>query len=401
MRLELMVLTKSAAPSSLLSRSSIAGARLVAACITLTGIASASAQDAAAPAAKTEPAQPQRAASDNEIARWLAGLPNESGALQNFSSVPAWANHAKALTAAWDGSERKRVAKVRAWAPEALGAINASDSPVYYFFSGADFLYPHALFPNAKTYVLCAREPVGNQPDPAHIAPGELSGALSGFRKSIDALLGFSFFITKELRKDVVQRNIPGILPVLELLLAREGATVTEVQLVHCNDAGEVNGELKEKGGSSGVRIKFRSEGKPEQTLYYFYGDISNDGLKTHGGVLKFCETFGKGRSLLKAASYLPHEGAFSQINEWVLTNSTAIVQDGSGIPLRGFPKDQWSFKFWGHNAMPINSFKRHYEPALAAAIKAAPSQPIPFGFGYQHEPSSSLLILAERKKSE
>ena len=400
-----MFISKDAAPASFPGRSSLAGTRILLACITLTGIATAPAQDAAAPAAttvaKAEPAQPQRVASDNEIARWLAGLPVENGALQNFTQVPAWANHAKALTAAWDGSERRRIAKVRAWAPEALGEINASDSPVFYFFSGADFLYPHALFPNARAYVLCAREPVGSQPEPAHIAPGELSGALAGFRKSIDALLGFSFFITKDLRKEVVQRNIPGILPVLELLLAREGAVVTEVQLVRCNDAGEVNTELKEKGGSSGVRIKFHMEGKPEQTLCYFYGDISNDGLKTHGGVLKFCETFGPGRSLLKAASYLPHEGAFSRINEWILTHSTAIVQDTSGIPMRGFPKDQWTFKFWGHNAAPINSFKKHYEPALAAAIKAAPSQPIPFGFGYQHEPSSSLLILAERKKGE
>ena len=400
-----MFIFKIAARASLLSRRSLAAATALTPCFALAGIASAPAQDAAAPAAttvaKAEPAQAQRAANDNEIARWLAGLPTENGALQNFTSVPAWTNHAKALTAAWDGSERRRVAKVRAWAPEALGPINSADSPVFYFFSGADFLYPHALFPNAKTYVLCAREPVGSQPDPAHIASGELSGALSGFRKSIDALLGFSFFITKELRKDVVQRNIPGILPVLELLLAREGATVTAVQLVRCNDAGEVNGDIKEKGGSSGVRIQFRTEGKPEQTLYYFYGDISNDGLKTHGGVLKFCETLGKGRSLLKAASYLPHEGAFSRINEWILTNSTAIVQDTSGIPMRGFPKDQWIFKFWGHNAAPIHSFKKHFDSTLAAAIKAAPSQPIPFGFGYQHEPASSLLILAERKKSE
>ena len=389
-----MCISESVSLSPARGRFPIPTVKALLACIAFAGITPAPAEDTKAPAAKTESAK----ASDNEIARWLAGVPTENGALQNFTLVPAWMNHAKALTAAWDGSERKRVAKVRAWAPEALGAVNASDSPVYYFFSGADFLYPHALFPTAKTYVLCAREPVGSQPDPAHIASGALSGALADFRKSVDALLGFSFFITKDLRKEVVQRHIPGILPVLELLLVREGANVTEVQLVHCNDAGEVNTELAEKGGSSGVRIKFHMEGKPEQTLYYFYGDISNDGLKTHGGVLKFCETFGQGRSLLKAASYLPHEGAFSQINEWTLAHSTAVVQDGSGIPFRGFPKDKWTFRFWGRNASPIKAFSKYSESALREAVAAAPAQPIPFGFGYQHEASSSLLILAERK---
>ncbi len=361
----------------------------------------AMAQDADIPVARpvTKAAALPTPARDNEIAHWLAGLPTENGTLQSFALVAAWNHHAKELAAAWNGSERNRMAKVRAWAPDALGAVNASDSPVFYFFSGADFLYPHALFPNAKTYVLCAREPVGTQPDPSRIPPGELSGALADFRKSVDALLGLSFFITKDLRKEVTQHNIPGILPVLEMLLALEGAAVSEVKTVHCNDAGEFTDEPKPKGGSPGVRIRFRIADRPEQTLYYFYGDISNDGLKTHGGLLRFCETLGPGRSLLKAASYLPHENAFSRINEWILTHSTAIVQDPSGIPLRGFPKGEWTFRFWGRETNPIKSFAKYAEPALREAVAAAPAEKIPFGFGYQHEASNSLLILAERKK--
>ena len=374
---------------------------LMACCITWTGIPSASCQEPTIPAAIPVAEAEATAASDNEIARWLAGLPTENGILQHLTQVPAWTNHAKALSAAWNESESTRVGKVRTWAPAALGEVNSSDSPVFYFFSGADFLYPHALFPNARTYVLCAREPVGNQPDPSSIPPEELSGALSTFRGSIDTLLGLSFFITKDLRNDVVQHNIPGILPVLELLIAREGAIVTSVQLVQCNDAGEVGPELKDAGGSPGARIKFRMEGKPEQTLYYFFGDISNGGLKTHGGVLKFCETLGQGRSLLKAASYLPHESAFSTINEWILTNSTAIVQDPSGIPMREFTKDQWNLRFWGSNTTPIKLFADYAESALREAVAAAPAEKIPFGFGYQHESSNSLLILAERKKAE
>jgi len=379
------------------------GRFLIACCITLTGIPTASSQEptppAAIPVAETVPEK--TVASDNEIARWLAGLPTENGVLQPLTQVPAWTNHAKALTAAWNQSENTRVAKVRTWAPAALGEVNTSDSPVFYFFSGADFLYPHALFPNAKTYVLCAREPVGSQPDPTCIPREELSGALSTFRGSINTLLGLSFFITKDLRNDVVQHNIPGILPVLELLIAREGAVVASVQLVQCNDAGEVNPELKDEGGSPGARIKFRMEGKPEQTLYYFFGDISNGGLKTHGGVLKFCETLGHGRSLLKAASYLPHESAFSSINEWILTNSTAIVQDPSGIPVRELPKDKWNLRFWGSNTTPIKLFANYAESSLREAVAAAPAEKIPFGFGYQHESSNSLFILAERKKIE
>ena len=342
-------------------------------------------------------AKPPPAPDDNDIARWLAGLAPEGEALRSFALVPAWKEHAKELGKAWDESENFRMAKVREWAPAAFGEISTADSPVFYFFSGADFLFPSALFPNAKTYVMCAREPVGSQPDPTRIPPEELPAALTTFRKSLSGLLDFSYFITTDLRRDVDQRHIPGILPVLELIIAREGHRVIEVQPVHCDPNGTISLPLKAKGGSPGVRIRFRRGEQPEQTLFYFYGDLSDGGLKSHGGLLRFCESLGRGRSLLKAASFLPHEAGFTRIDEWILAHSSAIVQDTSGIPFRRFPKDAWTFRFWGRNAEPIVLFKKHAEPELQAAVDAAPPLRIPFGFGYQYEPAEALLILAER----
>ncbi|MEO6739314.1 MAG: hypothetical protein ABIP20_03620 [Chthoniobacteraceae bacterium] len=343
-------------------------------------------------------AQPPPAATDNDIARWLAGLPPSGDALRAFVLVPAWKEHAEELAKAWDESERDRMTKVRQWAPTALGGVCTGNSPVFYFFSGADFLYPHALFPNAKSYVMCAREPVGSQPDPTRIESGELPFALATFRKSLSTLLDFSYFITTDLRRDVDQRHIPGILPVLELILAREGNQVIETMPVRCDGKGTLTMGSKGRGGSPGVRIRFRKGEQPEQALYYFYGDISNEGLKTHGGVLRFCESLGRGRSMLKAASFLPHEGGFSRINEWILGNSNAVLQDTSGIPFGAFPKDRWRLRFWGRNAEPIEIFKKYAEPDLQAAVDAGSPLRIPFGFGYQYDAAKSLLILAERE---
>ena len=383
----------------------IPGVRTLLFCIALASLANAPAQEAAQPAAipvqKIAPAQPPPAPADDDTARWLAGLPPQGVALRNFVLVPSWKQHAKELTTAWYDSEIHRLMKVRAWAPAAMGETCTADSPVFYFFSGADFLYPHALFPNARTYVLCAREPVGSQPDPTRIPPRELSGALAGFRKSLSSLLDFSFFITSDLRKDVEQRHIPGILPMLEVILAREGARILEVQPVRCGTDGAISPDAKAKGGSPGVRIRFRTGAQPEQTLYYFFGDLSNGGLKTHGGVLRFCETLGPGRSLLKAASFLPHEGEFTRINGWLLEHSRAIVQDTSGIPFRTFPRGKWKLRFWGRNTRSIDTFAKYAEPDLQAAVDASPALRLPFGFGYQHEASKALLILAERTGGE
>lgn len=357
--------------------------------------AMATAQNSVAP--DTEPAvRTAPAPADEDTARWLAGLP-QNGSLKAFNLVPAWKEHAAELDKAWAESERDRLTKVRAWAPAALGTACTGDSPVFYFFSGADFLYPHALFPNAKTYVMCAREPVGSQPDPTRIAAEELPVALATFRKSLSTLLDFSYFITTDLRRDVEQRAIPGILPVLELILARQGHRVIEVLPVRCDAGGTLSMSAKVKGGSPGVRIRFKRGEQPEQTLYYFYGDLSNTGLKTHGGVLKFCESLGRGRGLLKAASFLPHESGFSRIDEWLLANCNAIVQDPSGIPIRQFAAGKWKLRFWGRNPEPIELFAKYGQQELRDALASGPGLKIPFGFGYQFEPETSLLILAER----
>ena len=392
-----MCTTKCAPPPSTRVRLWIPALNVLLACIAFAGVTPVPAQGDTASPPKPARAQPEPASNDNDIARWLAGMPIENTSLQSFALVPTWKNHAREMTTAWNDSEIARHLKVRNWAPAALGEISTADSPVFYFFSGADFVYPHALFPKAKTYVLCAREPVGSQPNPARIAAGELSGALSNFRHSLTSLLDFSFFITTELRKDVGQRHIPGILPVLELIIVRDGARIIGVRQIRCDAAGTLSEDPKATGGTPGVRIRFRTGEQPEQTLYYFFGDISNGGLNTHGGVLKFCETLGRGRSLLKAASFLPHEGEFTRINQWLLDHSSAIVQDPSGIPFRKFPKDTWTLRFWGRNAQPIGLFKKYTQPDLNAAVEAAPSLRIPFGFGYQHEPANALLIVAER----
>ena len=90
------------------------------------------------------------------------------------------------------------------------------------------------------------------------------------FRKSLSTLLDFSYFITTDLRRDIEQRPIPGILPVLELILARQGHRVIEVLPVRCDARGTISSDPKVKGGSPGVRIRFKRAEHPEQTLYYF-----------------------------------------------------------------------------------------------------------------------------------
>ena len=151
--------------------------------------------------------------------------------------------------------------------------------------------------------------------------------------------------------------------------------------------------------GTPGARIQFSRGGGSRQTLFYFAGDISNGGLGAHSGVLRFCEKLGRGNSLLKAASYLPHEAGFSRIREWILARSRVIVQDPSGIPFHHFDPAQWNVRLWGSQGKPIELFAKYQQPHLEAALAQAPRPALPFGFGYQHLPTNAVMIVAERQR--
>jgi hypothetical protein len=86
-------------------------------------------------------------------AKFLAGLPVRGTPLENQSHDPAWAEHATDLDRAWERLEKQQLAKIRAWAPEYLGPLYGDNGPMFYMFSGPDFLYANAFFPNASTYI--------------------------------------------------------------------------------------------------------------------------------------------------------------------------------------------------------------------------------------------------------
>ena len=129
-------------------------------------------------------------------------------------------------------------------------------------------------------------------------------------------------------------------MPILYVYLARSGKTIREVALVNLDDKGNVQPGDSAKSGARGVRIVFTSgEGRP-QTLYYFTTNIANDGFR-RSGFAAFFESLGVGDSFLKSASYLPHQGGFTQVRDFLLDRSATILQDDSGIPLAPFRRQE------------------------------------------------------------
>jgi hypothetical protein len=333
-------------------------------------------------------------ATPDATAKFLAGLPVRGTALESRSFDPEWATHAAELDRAWNRLEQEQLSKIRAWGPQFLGDFYNDRGPVFYMFSGPDFLYANAFFPNAQTYILCGKEPIGSIPNIENIPREALSATLGNLRKSLDSVLSWSFFISKQLRVDIAQTQLSGTLPVLYVFLARAGARIESASLVSVDD----NGNIAENGQTPAAKIVFIKSDGTEQTLYYFTTDVSDDGIKSMPGFMKFCEKEAPGVSLLKASSYLMHEGGFAKVRDFLLSESKIVVQDDSGIPRKYFDDSKWNIRYCGNYLGPTPTFKQFFQPDLAKNYAETTPAPLGFGFGYEWQPNRSSLIVAVRK---
>jgi hypothetical protein len=319
--------------------------------------------------------QPAPAVSLDDTARFLAGLP-VTGPLEPLTHDPAWQEHAAAMNEAWLRKGRTQITPIRQWMLANAPDFHHSTDTAYYMFSGPDFLYASIFFPNANTYILAGLEPVGNVPNIMSLPADAFTNDLVALRNSMNSILRFQYFITKDMRTDLGRGDVGGTLPILYVFLARLGYTIDEVTYVTTP--------------AQGVKIVF-SGGEQPQTLYYFKTDLSGG----NSAFLRWCAARGPGVSLLKAASFLMHGDGFSGVRNFLLQNSRVIIQDDSGIPLRDFPKG-WSVSCYGRYVPHKEEFAKYYQPDLAALYgQNPPPAPIDFAFGYHWQRSDGLLMMA------
>lgn len=338
-----------------------------------------------------------RAATPDETARFLAGLPMHGTSLAGIAGQAHWVQHAMEFDDAWRQFEKRSLSKMQAWAPTYLAPqYEDPKENVFYFFSGPDFLHAQALWPNAENYLLVAREPVGAMPDIENVPSSQLGPALANLHKTLNAVLSWSFFITKDMRTDLTQTQFTGTLPVLLVFAARAGCKIESVELIGLDKSGAITSDAK--AATRGVKIKLFGPHGRAQNLFYIEADLADDMLRKNDAVLKFGDSLGRGSSLLKAASYLIPDGGFERVRNFIFSHSDLIVQDDSAIPLRAFDRSKWQLRFCGHYPGPIETFKKYYEADLAEAYHAAAPLPMGFSFGYRWQPQESGLMLARPK---
>lgn len=337
-------------------------------------------------------------ATPNDTARFLAGLePSKGSPLGAMSELQAWKDYARTFDAVWAKVDERQLEPIRAWRETNLATPQKT---MFYMFSGPDFLYANTTYPGASTYILSGLERIGPLPDLADIKPEKLGGVLDHLWGSLDTILNWSYFITRDMQSHFSRGKLAGNLPVLYVFLARTGNTILDVSFVELDRDGneKPRGEKTAKGAPVGVKITFKGSDETPRTLYYFRTDLVDASVRK-SGFLKFCEKFETGDALVKSASYLLHYGTFSEVRNFLLTRSATIVQDDSGIALRYFPREQWNLRTYGNYVGPIPIFKKLFQKDLDALFRENEASPIPFGIGYRYKPTQTNILLATRRQ--
>jgi hypothetical protein len=328
----------------------------------------------------------------DDIAHFLAGLPPSANSpLMSLTNDAAWKKHAELFNADWKSLENKQLEKVRAWS---AANLKQSQPVLYYMFSGPDYLYANAFFPNAKTIIMAGLELPGPIPQLSEINSRSVAGQVTAVRTALGNLLKHSYFITSQMGSQLSRPKLSGTLPIIYVFLARSEKTIHDVSLVGLDKEGKLH-PLDEAGFvpvTKGAKIVFAGSDGEERTLYYFRTDLSNKGVP-NSGFLKFCETFGQGDAFVKSASYLLHNPGFSEVREFLLKNTVSLVQDDTGIPLKFLSDDDWQLHPFGTYLAPIREFAHAQQPKLVELFKKRSQGPLNFTVGYHWGKPSNLLL--------
>jgi hypothetical protein len=343
--------------------------------------------------------QASRLASATDVARYLAGMPVSQGSpLEALTRDSQWITHSNAMNTSFNRLDQRQINNIRIWRAEVLAPVTQSSRVCLYLFGGPDFLYANAFFPDASTYVLQGLEPVESIPDLLTLPIQSLESTLQNIEISLNPVLNFSYFETKDMRTDFSRSQLKGVLPIIFVFIARTGMEISRVDYISLgSNGGLITGF---RGSVRGARILLVDPAtQAQKTLYYFSSDLSDGFLKGNPAVLRFCEHLGPANSFLKAASYLMHQNSFNTVRTWLLQVSASILQDDSGIPIRDLTADRWTLRVFGSYPGPIELFKNYYQPELRQYYATSNPKPLTFGFGYQINSRTSTLMLTVRKR--
>ncbi len=339
----------------------------------------------------------------NDAARFVAGMSveNKESKLYGLTQTDEWKKHCKNMDQIWN-SFLQSAPKVMAFSQSELSGVNNQCKTLFYPFGGPDFLFPNTLFPEMDTYFLIGLEQAGTAIKVKH--PSVATYQL--YQNAVSDILNLSFFRTKDMKVELSNDTIDGVVPIITLLMARSEREIVSIEHKRLNEEGQIVGTNDDgtpvNNHSKLVEIKYFKQGTRKlQTLYYLSTDLSNGGLSGNKPLMAYIDRFDKSTTacFIKSASYLMHMTYFSIIRNAVLTHVSSILQDDSGISWVFYDQSKWNIQLYGAFTGPISMFAAYPQPDLQDAYQTMEPKPINFRMGYARQSNLQLSSLKKQKE--
>jgi hypothetical protein len=335
----------------------------------------------------------------NDTANFLAGLKGRpDGAFHGLEETHAWQNYSAEFDKDWEKSEVHQFQAVDAFQKRELAPLKTNSTYMFYPFSGPDILYAQHFFPNARLTVFAAREPLGDMLQPSYYKPSNIDKELAGWRAGISSLFDRTFFVTSEMDQQFHGKVHNGILPLMLLLLVRNGNVIDYVRYGRLGDNGDFIPEPANVPIHHGVEIHYRHPSETQsRILYYIKTDLAIP-FDKEPAFSRFLTRQGRPDTLVKSASFLLHWAPFTAIRKYILENSNLILQDDTGVPYHMLKPKEWQVELFGEYSHPDKPFTSEWQTDLAEAFKE-PGRVKQLGFilGYGSHRRPSSMMLATR----
>lgn len=334
-------------------------------------------------------------------ARYLAGLPQlNDNSLKTLENTAFWQNYSATFNQQWQEIQTDRFDKMQTWQQEHFSKFYNKDLPLYYPFSGPDFVHAHYLYPDSPFYLFFGLETVGDIEAIEDLTEKQRQSYLNNIHYALRDIYKRSYFITGRMSSDLSSYKINGVIPLFLVFFAKTHNTVLTMQPIAITPQGETTTENINNYKVKGVQFTFKAQDDNKiKTLVYLKVDVSDQGFTQHPEALTYIEKLGKANTFVKSASYLMHYGSFSKIRNVTLAISQSIFQDDTGIPYN-YLEDNWNIYLYGDYTKPIKDFSGVYQTDLNKAYnnKTHTVDFLPYSMGYHWWNDNQNHLIAVKK---
>jgi hypothetical protein len=329
----------------------------------------------------------------NQFALWLSGLNVQDSSL-------LYQNYSTSINKAWQKVEKTKLKPIFAFRDSFIPETHKF-STLFYPFSGGDFLYAHTFFPDVDTFILVGLEPAGTWFSNDSLSPEQQENYLSNLNQSLFFSNELGFFRTLSMEKELNQTLLNGTLHPILFYLSRLGFVLQRILPQTISPEGSLipaNDSISHFVNT----LEFSPpNSKKKKILIYISQDLSNLGLKSRPGFLRFIQQKDSFAVFLKAASYLLHQSSFTTIQKFILDSSHAILQDDSGLPLRNLRKNFDHIQVFGEYTKTISLFNSFYQDDLKSLFQDSSQVKNPgFIIGYNQKFRQTNLIFAQKMRT-